>query len=118
MENPMADLTKSADIQGLLLMGRDGVKLGAVREVFVDLSSGGIEFLVVETTGLLGGSGKFHPVPWAVARFDEVAGAFQVERTKDEFRASPSYDREQLANANYGWHEQAARFFEPHLPET
>ncbi len=104
-------LTKSADIQGLLLIGRDGVKLGVVREAFIDLASGMIEFIIVETGGLLGGSGKFHPVPWTAVRYDGVAGAFQAERTKDEFKASPGYDREQLANANYGWHEQAARFF-------
>ncbi len=108
----MADiLTKSADVQGMHLVGRDDAKLGTVREVFVDLASGRIEFLIVEAGGLLGGSGKFHPVPWSAVRYDAVAGAFQAERTKDAFKASPSYDRDQLADANYAWHEQAARYF-------
>lgn len=104
-------LTKSADVQGRHLMGRDGVKLGTVREMFVDLASGQVEFLVVEAGGLLGGSGKFHPVPWSAVRFDSVAGAFQAQRTKDEFKASPSYDRDQLADATYAWNEQATKFF-------
>ena len=104
-------LAKSADLQGLHLVGRDGVKLGTVREMFVDLASGRIEFLIVEAAGLLGGSGKFHPVPWSVVRYDSVTGAFQADRTKDDFKASPSYDRNQLADASYAWHEQAARYF-------
>lgn len=105
------DITKSAHVQGKHLTGRDGVKLGTVREMFIDLVSGSVEFLVVEAGGLLGGSGKFHPVPWSALRYDSVAGAFQAERTKDEFKASPSYDRDQLADASYAWQEQAARYF-------
>lgn len=99
-------------MQGRHLTGLDGVKLGTVRELFVDLASGRIEYLIVEAGGLLGGSGKFHPVPWS-ARYDIIAGAFQAERTKDEFKASHIYDRDQLADPSYAWHEQATRFFAP-----
>jgi sporulation protein YlmC with PRC-barrel domain len=106
-------LTKSFDVQGKHLTGRHGVRLGTVGELFVDLDSGRIEFVIVEATGLLGGSGKFHPVPWSIVRYDSSAGAFRAERTKDEFKASPSYDRAQLADANYAWHEQSARYFAP-----
>ena len=106
-------LTKSGDVQGRQLTGLAGVKLGTVRELFVDLASGRIEFLIVEGGGLLGGSGKFHPLPWSAVRHDSVAGAFQAERTKDEFKASPSYDRDQLADSGYAWHEQSTRFFAP-----
>lgn len=106
-----ASYTKSADIQGMPLVGRDGVKLGAVREVFVDLATGQIAFIIVEAAGLLGGSGKFHPMPWATVRHDSVAGAFQAARTKDEFKASPSYDRDQLADSSYAWPEQSRRYF-------
>jgi len=114
LEIVMTDiLTKSADVQGRHLTGLEGVKLGTVRELFVDLASGQVEFLIVEAGGLLGGSGKFHPVPWSAVRYDSVAGVFQAERTKDEFKASPSYDRDQLADAGYAWHEQAARYFAP-----
>ncbi len=104
-------LTKSGDVQGAPLVGRDGVKLGTVREMFVDLASGRVEFLIVEVGGLLGGSGKFHPVPWSAVAHDSVAGAFQAARTKDEFKASPSYDRDQLADVNYAWPDQAKRYF-------
>lgn len=104
-------LMKSADVQGLHLEGREGVKLGTVREVFVDPAAGRIEFLVVEAGGLLGGSGKYYPVPWSVVRYDAIARAFQASLTKDEFKAAPSYDREQLAKPGYGWSQQASRYF-------
>ena len=42
----MAALTKSADVQGMHLVGRDAVKLGVVRELFVDLETGRAEYLI------------------------------------------------------------------------
>jgi hypothetical protein len=104
-------LTKSADVQGKHLLGTDNAKLGAVREIFIDLGRGDVAFVVIEAASLLGGSGKFHPAPWQAVRFDPVADVFRIEMAKDEFKASPSYDREQLANPSYGWEEQAARYF-------
>jgi sporulation protein YlmC with PRC-barrel domain len=104
-------MIKSGDIQGMHVAGIDGDKLGVVRELFLDLSSGQLAFVIVEAAGLLGGSGKFHPAPWSAVRYDAVARQFQVEMTKNDFKASPSYDREQLANRGYGWDEQATRYF-------
>ena len=104
-------LIKSGDIQGMQVTGAEAAKLGAVRELFVDLATGRIAFIIVESAGLLGGSGKFHPIPWAAVRYDTVARTFQVEMAKDAFKASPSYDREQLANSSYGWDEQSTRYF-------
>ncbi len=104
-------LIKSGDVQGKRLVGQDDARLGVVRELFLDLASGGIVFLIVEGGGLLGGSGKYHPVPWTAVRYDAVAGDFQIQMTKAAFKDAPSYDRDQLANRNIGWNEQAARYF-------
>jgi hypothetical protein len=104
-------LIKSGDVQGMHLAGIDDDKLGAVRELFLDLSSGQVAFVIVEAAGLLGGSGKFHPVPWSAVRYDALARHLQVEMTKGDFKASPSYDREQFANPGYGWDEQTTRYF-------
>jgi sporulation protein YlmC with PRC-barrel domain len=103
-------LFKSGEILGMHVAGIDGDRLGAVRELFLELSSGQVGFVIVEAASLLGGSGKFHPVPWSAVRFDAVARNFQVEMTKADFKGSPSYDREQLANREY-WDEQATRYF-------
>lgn len=108
-----AALIKSGDVQGMPVVGLDGAKLGAARELFIDLTTGAVDFVVVEQVGLLGGNGKYHPVPWTAVRFDPIAKSLQIEVGKDDFKASPSYDREQLANASYGWEEQASRYFQP-----
>ena len=104
---------KSGEVQGMRVTGVEGAKLGAARELFVDLVSGQVRFLIVESASLLVGSGKFHPVPWSAVHCDAVAGGFQLKISKDDFKASPSYDRDQLANQSNGWDEQATRYFTP-----
>jgi sporulation protein YlmC with PRC-barrel domain len=104
-------LTMSGDVQGKRVSGLGDAKLGTVKELSVDLATGAIAFVLVEGQNLLRSSGKFHPVPWAAVRYDSVADAFLVELAKDEFKDSPSYDREQLATISIGWDEQATRFF-------
>ena len=105
------NLVKSSEVLGLPLTGQEGRKLGTVREIYLDLAAGSVEFLIVEASSLLGGSGKYHPVPSRIARYDSVGGSFQVDVTKDRFKESPSYDREQLGGSGYGWAEQVERFF-------
>jgi sporulation protein YlmC with PRC-barrel domain len=104
-------LVKSADLQGKQLIGMKSVKLGVVREAYLNLDAGTIDYLVIEASGLFRSSGKFQPIPWDAVRYDGVADVFLAEVDKEQFKAAPSYDREQLANANYGWNDQVSRYF-------
>lgn len=104
-------LAKSGDLQGKHLLGLKNVRLGTVRETYLDLRSGRVAFLVVEPPSLLGGSGKYQPVPWSAVRYDGVAAAFVCEMDKTGFKAAPSYDRDQLANPVYGWSDQVTSYF-------
>jgi len=105
-------LTKSKDILDQDLIGEGGAKLGVIRETFVDLDTGRIEFLIVEAPGLIGGSGKYHPVPWAIVHYEPMAKTFQADVSKDHFKSSPSYDRTQIGSAEYAWDEQSNRYFD------
>jgi sporulation protein YlmC with PRC-barrel domain len=104
-------LIKSAEFQGKHVVGVKDVRLGTVREIFVDLSTGAVAFLLVEPPSLLGGAGKYHPVPFSAARYDLVAGEFVLAFDKETFKEAPSYDRDQLASSSYGWADQVVRYF-------
>lgn len=77
------NLVKSGDVIGLPLTGQEGRKLGTVRDMYLDLAAGSVEFLIVEAASLLGGSGKYHPVPSRIARYDSVDRSFQGKRRPD-----------------------------------
>lgn len=105
------NLAKSADLQGKHLLGLKNAKLGTVREAYLDLGSGRVAFLAIEPSSLLGGSGKYQPIPWSMVRYDGVAAAFVCELDKARLKAAPSYDRDQLANPVYGWPDQVTSYF-------
>jgi sporulation protein YlmC with PRC-barrel domain len=107
----MEQLIRGGDLAGKHVDGREGARLGSVREIFVDLASGQVRFLIVETASLLGGSGKYRPVPWESVRYDSIAGGFQLPLSKDEFKSAPAYDREQLGSPNSGWTEMTTRHY-------
>ena len=105
-------LIKSQAIVGMRVVDEKGHKVGTIREVFFDQRSGQIRFAVLETGGVFGAHGKFHPVPWRLLHFDdkgeEVISSFDRDRLKD----APSYDRDQLNSPHYGWGAQTLRHYE------
>ena len=105
-------LIKSQAIVGMRVVDPRGRKVGTIREVFLDQRTGTIRFAVLETGGLFGAGGKYHPVPWRLLQFDDqgeaVVSAFDRDRLKD----APAYDREQLNSPHYGWGAQTLRHYE------
>ena len=105
-------LIKSHDILGMNVVEPDGGKLGVVRELFVDQRTGAIRFAVLETGGLFGAGGKYHPAPWRLLDFDSRGRSLVASFDKVRLRAAPAYDREQLNSPTYGWGGQVLRHFE------
>jgi len=112
----MTALANSADLRGKRVTGLKDANLGEIFDLYVDLATGAVAFVVVQTHGLLGVSAKYQPVPWNALRYDAVSGAFRIEADKARFKAAPSYDREQLANPVYGWPDQVTQYFDTPAP--
>lgn len=105
-------LIKSHDIMGMSVVEPDGGKLGVVRELFVDERTGAIRFAILETGGLFGAGGKYHPAPWRLLDFDSQGKTLVASFTKEQLKAAPAYDRDQLNSHTYGWGAQALRHFD------
>lgn len=61
---------KIADLQGQPLIDSEGVELGNVAELVVDVQSGRIAFAVVSSGGFLGIGDRLFAVPWQVVEVD------------------------------------------------
>ncbi len=104
-------LIKSQAIVGMHVVDDKGHKVGTIRELFVDQRSGSIRFAVLETGGLFGPGGKFHPVPWRLLRFDDKGESVISSFDRDRLKDAPAYDREQLNSPHYAWGAQTLRHF-------
>ena len=105
-------LVKSQAIVGMNVVDAKGHKVGVIREIFLDQRTGVIRFAVLETGGLFGAGGKFHPVPWRLLQFDDKGEAVVSSFDRDRLKDAPAYDREQLNSPHYGWGAQTLRHFE------
>jgi hypothetical protein len=105
-------LIKSTDLIGRTVLDPAGGRLATIREVFLHKQTGEALFVILDTGGLFGAGGKFHPVPWRLLRFDAATDAYAASLTKDQLKNAPAYDRDQLNSAAYGWGEQIDRFFD------
>jgi sporulation protein YlmC with PRC-barrel domain len=104
-------LIKSTDLVGRAVHDRKGGKLATIREVFIDKLTGRVQFVILDTGGLFGGGGKFHPLPWRLLHFDPAADLYATAVTKDQLKQAPAYDRDQLNSTAYGWGDQIDQFF-------
>ena len=106
-----AHLLSANSMTGQVLFDRSGDKLGVIKELFVNRITGQIEFVLGATGGFLGMGEKFHPLPWSLLTFNPTPEGYVAAVGKEDIRAAPAYDRDQLTSANYGWGEQVHRYF-------
>lgn len=106
-----AHLVSAASLTGQPLFDRSGDKLGVIKELFINKLTGQIEFVLGATGGFLGVGEKFHPLPWTLLTHNTTPEGYVVSVGKDEIRAAPAYDRDQLTSTHYGWGDQVHRYF-------
>lgn len=106
-----AHLIASGGLVGQTLFDRAGDKLGVVKEYYVNRVTGQVEFVLGATGGFLGVGEKFHPLPWALLRYNATPEGYVVLASKTEIRDAPAYDRDQLNSPRYGWSGQVHRYF-------
>ncbi len=106
-----AHLVSANTLAGQPLFDRSGDKLGVLKELFVNKTTGQVEFVLGATGGFLGVGEKFHPLPWSLLTYNSAPEGYVVSVGKEEIRAAPAYDREQLNSTHYGWGDQVQRYF-------
>lgn len=73
-----------------------GESIGKVEDVVLDKQSNNIMYAVVGFGGFLGMGEKYHPIPWSTLNYDDSAGAYIVNFTKDQLKSAPSDSLDEL----------------------
>ena len=87
---------RASKVIGTVVKDSGGERLGKVEDVVLDKQSNKIMFGVMSFGGVLGMGEKYHPVPWAALNYDESAGAYVINMTKDQLKAAPADSLEEL----------------------
>ena len=72
------ELIASTKVEGACIVGSSGERIGTIEHVMIDKKTGQAAFVVVRFGGFLGMGSRFFPIPWAMLRYDEGLGCYEL----------------------------------------
>ena len=105
MANPpdTGTLLSAGTIRGTPVYNTDGEALGNVNDLMVDTETGRIAYALMSFGGFLGIGERYHPLPWAVLKYDRIRRGYVVPLNKATLVAAPTYGRDDAPR----WGERA-----------
>jgi len=99
--NPL--LIDSHDIEGTAVYSRGGERVGTIRRVIIDKSSGRIVYAVMTFVESLGVGDLRYVIPWAKLSYDKTSGGYRSDITEVDLRAAIP-----VAEGNADWADREA----------
>jgi sporulation protein YlmC with PRC-barrel domain len=96
---PLKYLTVSSMIGEKVHNGR-GDHLGEIKDIMIDLTTGKIEYFVVEFGGFLGIGIKYFAIPFGLFLVDKEKRVFIFNRKREELEKAPGFDMEHWPDTN------------------
>ena len=84
-------LIASDRVEGTIVFGRDGDKLGKVHNLMIDKRSGQVAYVVVSSGGFLGLGQVYHPLPWSAFHYDEQQDGYVAQVDARMLEGGPSF---------------------------
>ena len=98
-----AAVISAAKVTGTAVFNTEGEQLGEIHDVMLDKRSGKIAYAVLSFGGLLGIGQQYHPLPWAILKYDTRQGGYVVGITIDQLKGAPTY----AASETPAWADRA-----------
>jgi sporulation protein YlmC with PRC-barrel domain len=89
----------------------DGVELGVLEHLMLDVAGGRIAYAVVARGGVLGIGERLYAVPWSRVRRDAASCCFVVDIEPEKLDAAPSFERRQWPVMDAQWSERVHAHF-------
>ena len=96
---PVQRLTATSII-GDSVENTKGEQLGKIDNLMINLSTGKVEYAVIEHGGLLGVGSKLFAIPFDELQVDEVKEIFILNRDKDYVKDAPGFDSDHWPATN------------------
>jgi hypothetical protein len=87
-----ARLISSAKVEDTPVVDRNRVRIGAVTNFMVDKYTGHVAYAVMRFGGTMGFGASLFPLPWSALDYDEQAGGYRIEISKNELAKAPRFE--------------------------
>ena len=82
-------LIASDKVEGAAVYDVDGKRIGKIERLMIDKITGKVAYAVMSFGGILGFGADHYPIPWALLKYDERLGGYQVDITEQQLRNAP-----------------------------
>lgn len=107
---PLRYLTATSII-GDNVVARDGDDMGEIKDLMVDLTSGKIEYFVVELGGFLGIGEKYYALPFAFLTVDAENKVFVLNQEEETIRNAPGFDKDHWPETNSHYYSNSTSYW-------
>jgi sporulation protein YlmC with PRC-barrel domain len=91
---------------------KEGVELGEIKEIMLDVASGRVSYAVLSFGGFLGMGEKLFAVPWGALHLDTGNRRFVLDVAKDQLKDAPGFDRNHWPDmADATWVKSISDFY-------
>jgi len=92
-------------------------KLGDIKEIMLDMSTGKVNYAVLSYGGFLGMGEKLFAVPWAALKLDPVNERFILNVDKEELKNAPGFDKDNWPDmADETWRQRIHAYYGTDYP--
>ena len=106
------DAIRASRVIGTTVYNTAGDNIGEIEDVMLEKTANDIMFAVIGFGGFLGIGEKFHAVPWSVLDYDPERGGYVVPFTKEQLKAAPAYDIDELTRDDgYGARDTSFKYY-------
>jgi sporulation protein YlmC with PRC-barrel domain len=96
---PLKYLTASSII-GDKVHNDKGEHLGVINDIMIDLTTGKIDYVVIEFGGFLGIGIKYFAIPFGLLRVDPDKKVFLFDQSKEMLEKAPGFDMDHWPDTN------------------
>jgi sporulation protein YlmC with PRC-barrel domain len=97
--SPLKFLTASS-IMGDKVVNAGGEHLGGIKDIMIDITSGKVEYVVIELGGFLGIGEKYFAIPFGLLEVDPDKERFILNQTREALDSAPGFDKDHWPETN------------------
>ena len=95
-------LIESDRVEGTTVYYPKGDKIGSIKRLMIEKTSGRVAYSVMSFGGFLGMGTEEHAVPWSKLTYDPDLGGYRTDITQDQLRSAPAFSRDR----SYDWSDR------------
>jgi sporulation protein YlmC with PRC-barrel domain len=100
VNTPARYLTASS-IVGDKVLDKNDAHIGIIKDIMLDVSTGQIDYYIVQTGGFLGVGIKYFAIPYNYLRVDAERKLFLFDQQKEILENAPGFDLNHWPDTNY-----------------